>query len=122
MSLTFRKRIRLLPFLWLNLGMRGFSVTVGIRPVLFTLGRGGIWFSASLPGTGIGYRQRIGSVDPAMVRVLAWPVVYVLVAAGIGAAWYKGLLPQAWLSPALHVLVIASGVVAFFRYRRGGKQ
>lgn len=107
MALTFRKRIRVLPFLWLNLGMRGISVTIGLRPVMFTLGRGGIWFSTSLPGTGLGYRKKLGRIDGELVRVMAWPTLLSLAAIVMTGAWYYGVMPQAWAKPALHGWIIA---------------
>lgn len=59
MAITFRKRFRLLPFLWLNLGKTGVSLTVGIKPIFFTLSKRGIAFSASLTGTGLSYRKQL---------------------------------------------------------------
>lgn len=59
MTISFRRRIRLLPFLWLNLGKTGISLTVGIKPIFFTFSKRGITFSASLTGTGLSYRKQL---------------------------------------------------------------
>lgn len=56
MGFTFRKRIKLLPGLYLNLGKTGASVTVKAGPVSHTTGRGRRTTSVNLPGP-LGYRR-----------------------------------------------------------------
>jgi hypothetical protein len=59
MSIQYRKRIRLLPFLWLNLSKTGWSLTIGAGPLSFSFGPRGKRVSASLPGTGLSYRKTL---------------------------------------------------------------
>jgi len=64
MAIQFRKRVRLLPFLWLNLGKTGVSFTLGVKPIFFTFSKRGIGFSASLPRTGLSYRKQLTRRKP----------------------------------------------------------
>lgn len=60
MSLRFQKRIRVLPFVWLNFGKTGFtSITIGGRFVSLNVGKRGVYLNGSLVGTGLRYRKRI---------------------------------------------------------------
>ncbi|WP_429169391.1 DUF4236 domain-containing protein [Aeromonas hydrophila] len=59
MSIQYRKRIRILPFLWLNLSKTGWSLTFRVGPLSFNTGPRGKRMSASIPGTGISYRKTI---------------------------------------------------------------
>lgn len=56
MPLTFRKRIRIMPGLYLNLGKTGVSVTTKVGPVSHTTGRRRSTTSIDLPGP-FGYRK-----------------------------------------------------------------
>ncbi|WP_071523943.1 DUF4236 domain-containing protein [Edwardsiella tarda] len=57
--IRFQRRIKLLPFLWLNLAKTGASITIGLPFVKVNIGRRGIWLSSSLPGTGISARHQL---------------------------------------------------------------
>lgn len=59
MGLRFSKRVKLLPGLRMNLGLRGVSFSVGGRGKSITFGRRGTHVNLGIPGTGISYRQRI---------------------------------------------------------------
>lgn len=62
MSWKFRfyRRIPLIPgLLTLNLGERGWSVTVGPRGLRFTFGPGGRQVSVGIPGTGARWQRRL---------------------------------------------------------------
>lgn len=59
MSIQYRKRIKLLPFLWLNLSKSGWSLTFKVGPLSFSAGPKGKRVSASLPGTGLSYRKSL---------------------------------------------------------------
>ncbi|HHO0939105.1 TPA: DUF4236 domain-containing protein [Aeromonas hydrophila] len=59
MSFQYRKRVRLLPFLWLNLSKTGWSLTFRFGPLSYSAGPKGRRVSASLPGTGLSYRKTI---------------------------------------------------------------
>lgn len=61
MGLRFRRSIKILPGLRLNLGMKGASVTVGGRGATVNIGPNGTYANLGLPGTGISYRERLDS-------------------------------------------------------------
>ena len=58
MGFRFRKRIRILPGISLNLGKSGFtSVSAGFRGFTVNLGNKGTKTTTSLPGTGLSYQS-----------------------------------------------------------------
>lgn len=59
MALRFRKSIKLMPGVRVNLGKRGASLSVGPRGSTFNIGKRGIRHTASLPGTGLSYQSQI---------------------------------------------------------------
>ncbi|HEJ2458014.1 TPA: DUF4236 domain-containing protein [Vibrio cholerae] len=58
-GLRYQKRVRVLPFLWLNISKTGVSVTLGGRFVKLNIGRQGVWLSGSLVGTGLSWRRKV---------------------------------------------------------------
>lgn len=61
MGLRFRKSIRLVPGLRMNLGLRGLSMTLGPRGSSVSVGARGTYVNVGIPGTGISSRTRIGA-------------------------------------------------------------
>lgn len=61
MAWNFRRRIKLLPGVHLNLSKKGVSTTFGVRGASITTGKNGTYLNTSIPGTGIYKRQKIGS-------------------------------------------------------------
>lgn len=59
MGLRFSKRIKLMPGVRLNLGLRGVSLSAGPRGASVTVGKRGIFGNVGLPGTGLSYRTRL---------------------------------------------------------------
>lgn len=59
MGIQYRKRIRILPFLWLNLSKTGWSLTFRFGPLSFTTGPRGKRVSISVPGTGLSYQKNL---------------------------------------------------------------
>jgi hypothetical protein len=59
MSWRFRQSFKILPGLKLNLSKGGLSASVGGAPFTMNLGRRGLYATASIPGTGIQFRQRL---------------------------------------------------------------
>ncbi|MFR2199143.1 MAG: DUF4236 domain-containing protein [Sutterella wadsworthensis] len=59
MALFFRKRIKILPGVTLNLSKSGVSATVGRKGASVSLGKRGTYLNAGLPGTGIYSRTRL---------------------------------------------------------------
>lgn len=64
MSWTFRKRIKVLPGIHVNLGKRGASISAGVRGASVTVGKGRVTKSVGLPGTGIAYRETTRTGQP----------------------------------------------------------
>ncbi|EKO3621954.1 DUF4236 domain-containing protein [Vibrio metschnikovii] len=58
-GLRYQKRIRVLPFLWVNISKASFSIAIGNRFVKLNIGRRGVWFSGSLVGTGLSFRKKV---------------------------------------------------------------
>lgn len=130
MGFRFRKSIRLLPGVRLNLGMRGASISIGGRGLTTNVSARGTRTTVSLPGTGLSYstyssRGRGGAValaptaTPTAARatsgataplpVSRWVVGIVLVLSALV------VLPS---SVALTCLGGGAVIWAFIRYRR----
>lgn len=92
--LRFQRRITVFKGVRLNVGRRGFGVTVGGRMSRFGVtSRGQVYQSASIPGTGISMRRTLGSmrqlaarsqrprmITPVMIGVVVLVVALVLAA------------------------------------------
>jgi len=59
MSFTFRKRIKVLPGVYLNIGKNGVSTTIGPRGATINIGKKGAYLNTGIPGTGISNRQKL---------------------------------------------------------------
>jgi len=59
MGFRFSKRIKILPGVHLNLGLKGASVSIGPRGAAVTIGKRGVHGHVGLPGTGLSYRRRL---------------------------------------------------------------
>ncbi|MBU6257924.1 MAG: DUF4236 domain-containing protein [Burkholderiales bacterium] len=55
MAIRFRKRIKVLPGVWLNLSKSGLSTTVGGKGVTVNVGKDGTRSTLNIPGTGVSY-------------------------------------------------------------------
>ena len=56
MGFLFRKRIRILPGIWLNMSKGGTSTSIGGKGLTVNIKEGKVRTTASLPGTGLSYR------------------------------------------------------------------
>jgi hypothetical protein len=66
MGLRFRRSVRLLPGVKLNLGQKSSSISIGVRGLHYTLGTRGARVTAGIPGTGLNWSQSISkSTSPA---------------------------------------------------------
>ena len=70
MSILFRRRIKIIPGVRLNISKSGLSASVGVRGASVTFGgRGGTYANLGIPGTGIYTRKKIdGGGKPAKVK------------------------------------------------------
>ncbi len=60
MGLRFRRRIKIIPGLYVNVSKSGLSFSAGVRGASVTFGgKGGTYLNAGIPGTGIYTRQKI---------------------------------------------------------------
>ncbi|RFP65899.1 DUF4236 domain-containing protein [Hymenobacter lapidiphilus] len=60
MAFRFRKSFKIMPGVKLNVSKSGFSTTVGGRGASVNIGKKGAYLNASIPGTGISSRSKIG--------------------------------------------------------------
>jgi len=84
MSLRFRKRVKLFPGVWLNLGKTGISTSVGTKGVTVNLGDA-VRTTISAPGTGISYTStaRPTSGEPSAGRGAAYILLIVMAASAL---------------------------------------
>lgn len=60
--MRYRKRIKIVPGLNINLSKRGVSATLGPRGANVNVGRSGVYLNTGLPGTGLYNRRKIGDL------------------------------------------------------------
>lgn len=61
MGLIFRKRIKILPGVNINLSKSGISTTVGRKGASINIGKRGTYVNAGIPGSGVYLREKISS-------------------------------------------------------------
>lgn len=61
MSLRFRKSIKILPGVRVNIGLKGASLNVGPRGASVSIGKQGAYTNALIPGTGISFREKVSN-------------------------------------------------------------
>ena len=64
MGWRFRHSFKIIPGVRLNLSKSGLSASIGAAPFTVNVGPRGVYGTASLPGTGISYRQQLGGSAP----------------------------------------------------------
>lgn len=91
MGFRFRKTIKLLPGLRLNLSKSGVSASVGKAGATVNVSDKGVRGTVGLPGTGISYTERLATGEPATGgKTSRWLIVMLLLAIAVAIA-------QAWL-------------------------
>ena len=60
MSWNFRRRVKVAPGVFVNLGKKGATTSIGPRGAKMTIGRHGTYINTGIPGTGIYSRRKIG--------------------------------------------------------------
>jgi len=60
MAFGFRKSIKILPGVRVNVSRSGVSTSIGGRGASVNIGRRGTYLNAGVPGTGLSYRERMG--------------------------------------------------------------
>lgn len=61
MAWKFRKRIKIVPGVTINLSRSGVSTTIGTKGASVNIGKNGTFLNTGIPGTGIYDRKRIGN-------------------------------------------------------------
>lgn len=59
MAWSFRKRVKVLPGLWLNFSKSGISTTIGAKGANMNLSKRGVYGTVGIPGTGLYKREKI---------------------------------------------------------------
>jgi hypothetical protein len=73
MGWRFRKSFTVMPGVRVNVSRRGVSATLGSGPLAMHVGPSGTYVNASIPGTGIGYRERLGGPPERQSRAQGSP-------------------------------------------------
>lgn len=60
MGWRFRKSIKIIPGVKINLGSKGISTTIGVRGASVNFSNKGTYLNTGIPGTGLSHRQKIG--------------------------------------------------------------
>jgi hypothetical protein len=90
MGFRFRKRIKIMPGVWLNLSKSGVSTSLGGKGLTVNLKGGKAKTTVSLPGTGLSYSQtapgHAGGAAPTGRATGAWLWILLAVLVGLGLA------------------------------------
>lgn len=107
-----RKRIKILPWVYLNINKTGVSLSIGPRGAKLNIGKKGAYVNSGIPGTGIYNKTKVGTS-------LLWGLG---VAAGMIAIGYGlGILLQNIpLFVTMSILGLVFGIITFFVARRWG--
>ncbi len=65
MGWRFRRSFKVIPGVRLNLSRHGLSASIGGAPLTLNVGPQGVYGTASVPGAGISFRQKLGGVPGA---------------------------------------------------------
>jgi hypothetical protein len=72
MGFRFRRTLKILPGVRINLSRSGLSSTVGVQGASVTVGKRGTYANVGVPGSGVSYRTKVGpGVDEAIDAVQA---------------------------------------------------
>ena len=94
MGFRYRKRIQILPFVYLNLSARGVSLSFGRRGAHYTVSSSGKrTASVGLPGTGMSY-TKTSKASSTGARVF-WIVVAAIALAVLAWIWWQAQQPPA---------------------------
>ncbi len=119
MGFRFRRTVKLLPGVRLNLSRSGVSTTVGVRGASVTVGKKGTYANVGLPGSGVSYRTRIDgegheqqAPEAGRKRSSLLPMLVVALALGGGALAFFGLKTPRAPAPVTATPVAAAPAVA----------
>lgn len=76
MAWNYRKRIKIIPGVHLNLSRRGISTSVGVKGASMTFGKSGTFVNTSVPGLGLYNRQKLSdSKNPQTEYEVTQPII-----------------------------------------------
>jgi len=67
MAFQFRKRVKVAPGVYVNLGKKGVSTSIGPRGAKLTMGKNGTYLSTGIPGTGVYNRTKLSNNTAAIL-------------------------------------------------------
>lgn len=106
MPTYFRKTIKILPWVTLNLNKSGMSVSIGPRGAKLNISKKGAYFNTNIPGTGIYNKTKVGTA-------LLWGLGTIIAVGLLGYA--LGIALQNFtLFVVMCVVAILAGIAAFF--------
>ncbi|WP_075686531.1 DUF4236 domain-containing protein [Serratia marcescens] len=59
MAIRFRKRIRIAPGVYINIGKKGISTSIGARGASVNIGKRGVNGTVGIPGSGLSYTTKL---------------------------------------------------------------
>lgn len=106
MPTYFRKTIKILPWVTLNLNKSGMSVSIGPRGAKLNISKKGAYFNTNIPGTGIYNKTKVGT---ALLWGLGTIIAVGLLGYALGVA-----LQNFTLFVVMCAVAILAGIAAFF--------
>jgi len=73
MGIRFRKSVKVMPGVRLNISKSGVSTTVGARGASVNIGKQGVYGNAGIPGTGLSVRERISKPKSTKISAPSQP-------------------------------------------------
>lgn len=61
MSINFRKSLKIMPGVRLNIGKNGVSTSIGVKGAKINIGKKGTYLNTGIPGSGLSIRNKISS-------------------------------------------------------------
>ena len=106
MPTYFRKTIKILPWVTLNLNKTGASLSIGPKGAKLNISKKGVYFNTSIPGTGVYNKTKVGAA-------LLWGLGTTVLIGALG--YYLGISLQNFnLFVVMCVVAIVAGIAAFF--------
>jgi len=63
MAWSFKKRIKIIPGVHLNISKSGISTTIGVKGASVNFGKSGVTLNTSIPGTGISWKEKLSDAS-----------------------------------------------------------
>jgi hypothetical protein len=73
MAWNYRRRIKIIPGIYLNFSKSGISTSIGVKGASMTLGKEGVYLNSGIPALGIYNRQKLPGNNPPPVKDIPAP-------------------------------------------------